>query len=142
MPLYYDGMNEMGLCMAGLNFPANAYYPPPADGKDNITPFEFIPWILGGCKTVADAKTMINRINLVDIPFSKNLPLTPLHWIVADKKRCFTVEPMKDGMKLYENPVGVLTNNPPFDYHMYKNQDFLHFLLCKQHDPQLRIHQS
>ena len=118
VPLFYDGANEHGLCMAGLNFPANAYYPPPADGKDNVTPFEFIPWILGGCKTVADAKNMINRINLVDIQFSKNLPLTPLHWIITDKSRSIVVEPMREGLRVHENPTGVMTNNPPFDYHL------------------------
>ena len=118
VPLFYDAANEHGLCMAGLNFPTNAYYPPPADGKDNVTPFEFIPWILGGCKTVADAKNMINRINLVGIPFSENLPLSPLHWIITDKTRSIVVEPMREGLCVHENPTGVMTNNPPFDYHL------------------------
>ena len=117
-PLYYDAANEYGLGMAGLNFPTNACYFPLQEAKENVTPFEFIPWILGGCKTVADAKNMINRINLVDIPFSKNLPLTPLHWIITDKSRSIVVEPMKEGLKVYENPTGVMTNNPPFDYHL------------------------
>ena len=47
-PLYYDATNEFGLSMAGLNFPGNGYFPEPQeDGKDEISPFEFIPWILG-----------------------------------------------------------------------------------------------
>ncbi len=49
-PLYYDATNEHGLSMAGLNFPENAVYFPEADGATNITPFEFIPWILGQCE--------------------------------------------------------------------------------------------
>jgi len=44
-PLYFDGTNEKGLSMAGLNFPENADYKPEASGKTNITPFEFIPWM-------------------------------------------------------------------------------------------------
>ena len=51
-PLFYDGINEKGLGMAGLNFPDNAFYMPQEDGKDNIAPFEFIPWILGQCASV------------------------------------------------------------------------------------------
>ena len=45
-PLYYDATNEKGLSMAGLNFPVNADYKPEAEGLDNITPFELIPWIM------------------------------------------------------------------------------------------------
>ena len=41
VPLYYDAINEKGLGMAGLNFPNNTDYKEFAEGKDNITPFEF-----------------------------------------------------------------------------------------------------
>ncbi len=117
-PLFYDGANEYGLSMAGLNFPNNAYYPPLQEGKDNVTPFEFIPWILGQCKTVKEARVLLARINLVGIPFSEKLPLSPLHWIIADKKESIVVESMQDGLHIHDNPVGVLTNNPPFDEHL------------------------
>ena len=50
-PLYFDGSNEKGLSMAGLYFPGNAVYLPEKPGMDNITPFEFIPWILAIAKT-------------------------------------------------------------------------------------------
>ena len=48
-PLYYDGINEKGLGMAGLNFVGNAKFQPIEEGRDNIAQFEFIPWILGRC---------------------------------------------------------------------------------------------
>ena len=47
------------------------------------------------------------------------MPLSPLHWIISDQQESITMESVKDGLKIYDNPVGVLTNNPPFDYHMY-----------------------
>ncbi|MDO4608377.1 MAG: choloylglycine hydrolase [Clostridia bacterium] len=118
IPLYYDAANEYGLCMAGLNFPNNAFYPQYQDGKDNITPFEFIPWILAQCKTVNEAMALLKNINLVNIQFSKHLPLSPLHWIISDRNGSVTVESTKDGLHIYENPIGVLTNNPPFPYHL------------------------
>ncbi len=117
-PLFYDGVNEYGLGMAGLNFPNNATYYPLAEGKDNITPFEFIAWILGKCKSVKEARALLEKINLVNIPYSDTLPLSPLHWIIADKESSIVVETMAGGMKIYDNPVGVLTNNPPFPYHL------------------------
>ncbi len=117
-PLFYEGTNEHGLSMAGLNFPGNAYYPPMREGADNVAPFEFIPWILGQCKTVEDAKALLSRINLVNIPFSDSLPLSPLHWMIADRECSVVVESMCDGLHIHQNSVGVLTNNPPFPYHL------------------------
>ena len=124
-PLYYDAINEVGLGMAGLNFPNNTDYKEYEEGKDNITPFEFIPWILGQCATVQEAKQKLESINLVKIPFSEQYPLSPLHWIIADKNESITVECVKEGMKVYDNPVGVLANNPPFDMQMFYLSNFM-----------------
>ncbi len=129
-PLFYDGTNEYGLSMAGLNFPQNAHYSPFAKDKDNVAPFEFIPWILGQCKRVEDAKKLLSRINLVDVAFSDKLPLAPLHWIIADEEGAITVEAMKDGLHIYENPVGVLTNNPPFPYHLFNLNNYRNLKTC------------
>ena len=118
-PLYYDATNEKGLSMAGLNFPGNADYKPEAEGKDNVTPFELIPWILAQCADVEEAQKLLERLNLLELPFSPQFPLTPLHWIVADRERSLTVESVKEGWKVYENPVGVLTNNPPFEMQLF-----------------------
>ncbi len=124
-PLYYDATNEKGLSMAGLNFPGNAVYPEYQEGKDNITPFEFIPWILGKCSTVEEAGILLSRINLVNINYSDDLPLSPLHWIISDRNRSIVVEPAKDGLHIYHNPTGVLTNNPPFPYQMFQLNHYM-----------------
>lgn len=123
-PLYYDATNEKGLSMAGLNFPGNADYKPEMEGKDNVTPFEFIPWILGQCSNVKEALALLNKINLVDISFNEQLPLSPLHWIISDRDKSITVESVKDGLKIYDNPVQVLTNNPPFDMQMFNLNNY------------------
>ncbi len=118
-PLYYEAVNERGLAMAGLNFPGNAFYGEARAECDNLAPFEFIPWILGQCRDLGEARRLLERLNLVDVPFSEELPCSPLHWIISDRDASITVEPLREGIKIYDNPVGVLTNNPPFDYHMY-----------------------
>lgn len=118
-PLYFDATNEKGLSMAGLNFPGNADYKPEVLGKDNVTPFELIPWVLGQCADIAETMALFQRMNLVDISFSMQFPLTPLHWIVSDREESITVESVKDGLKIYKNPVGVLTNNPPFELQLF-----------------------
>lgn len=124
-PLYYDATNEAGLSMAGLNFPSNAAYPPLAEGKDNVSPFEFIPWVLAQCETVAQVRNLLARINLCSVPFSEETPLSPLHWIIADRESAITVESMADGLHIHDNPIGVLTNNPPFDYHMTNLSNYM-----------------
>ena len=117
-PLYYDAANEKGLAMAGLNFVGFAQYHSPTKSKDNIANFEFIPWILAQCATVAEAKKLLAQINLTDDAFSDQLPPAQLHWLIADQKESITVESTADGLHIYPNPVGVLTNNPPFDQQM------------------------
>ena len=124
-PLYYDAVNEAGVAMAGLNFPDNACYYPEATEQDNIAPFEFIPWVLSQCASLAQVRRLLHRTNLTAIPFSADLPLTPLHWMIADTIGSITVEPMENGLRIYDNPVGVLTNNPPFDFQLMQLRSFL-----------------
>ncbi len=124
-PLYYEAINEKGLGMAGLNFPGNAYYHELKNNQDNVAPFEFIPWILSQCATVDEAKKLLANLNIANINFSDSLPASPLHWIIADLKNSITVESVKDGLKVYDNPVGVLTNNPTFDMQMFNLNNYM-----------------
>lgn len=117
-PLLFEATNEKGLSMAGLNFPGNAVYHPMKNGADNITPFEFIPWILGQCADCDEAEQLLARINLLEEHFSNTLTLSPLHWLISDPNRSITAEPGKQGLSLYTNPLGILTNNPPFPQQM------------------------
>ena len=125
-PLYYDAMNEKGLCMAGLNFVGNACYHEEDSDKDNICQFEFIPWILAQCQNVNEVRVLLQKMNMVNIPFSSELPLAQLHWLIADKNEAITVEIVKEGINIYENKVGVLTNNPPFPYQIQALNNYLH----------------
>lgn len=124
VPLFYDGTNEYGVSAAGLNFPDNAYYPPTKKDKDNITSFEFIPWILAKCKSVNEAKTLLNNINICNIPFSDKLPVSPLHWIISDRCSSIVVESMSDGLHIYDDFAGVLTNNPPLPYQLFNLNNY------------------
>ena len=125
-PLFYDAVNEKGLCMAGLNFVGNAHYFKNKNGKSNIAQYEFIPWILGKCASTDEAKELISNINITDTPFNEHMPVGQLHWIIADRNSAVTVESVSDGIKVYDNPLGVLTNNPPFDEQMFRLNDYMH----------------
>lgn len=124
-PLYYDAVNEKGLSMAALNFPGNAVYQHEREGMHNITPFELIPWVLGQCKNVQEARMLLQKTNLLKVSFHKDLPLTPLHFMVSDKFESIVVEPMHEGLRIYDNPIKVLTNNPPFPYHLFHLNNYM-----------------
>lgn len=124
-PLYYDAMNEKGLCIAGLNFVGNAVYFEPKKDKENIAQFEFIPFILSHCDSVDEARKRLENLNITNTPFSDKLPCAQLHWIISDKNESLTVESTKDGLHIYDNPVGVLTNNPPFDIQMFMLNNYM-----------------
>lgn len=124
-PLYFDACNEKGLAMAGLNFPGNAHYFECRKNRDNVASFELIPWILGQCSNVKQAVNLMQTINLVNISFSKELPLSPLHWMIGDKDKSVVVECVRDGLHIYDNPIGVLTNNPPFEMQLFHLSNYM-----------------
>ena len=118
-PLYYDAVNEKGLCIAGLNFVGNAVYHPPVAERENVAQFELIPWLLGGCATLTEARQLLEQVNITDTPFCTGLPAAQLHWMVADRTDCLVVESVADGVRVYDDPAGVLTNNPPFPMQLF-----------------------
>lgn len=124
-PLYYDAMNEVGLCMAGLRFPLHCTYSGVAAGKENVASFELIPCVLGRCRTVFEAKSLLKTLHITDTPFSDILPSTPLHWIIADGSNAITVEQTAEGLCVYDNPAGVLTNEPPFPMQLLRLSEFM-----------------
>ena len=125
-PLYYDAVNESGLCVAALNFPACAAYHPPRAGAHNLASFEFIPWLLGQCQTLDEAKRLLRDTVITPDQAADDLPATPLHWMIADASGAVTVESVGDGLNIYDNSVDVLTNSPDFAYHMTHLCDFSH----------------
>ena len=124
-PLYFDATNEKGLSMAGLNFSKNAVYNPLKCDKDNIASFELIPFILGQCACVSQAEKLLESINIADIPFSEKYPPTELHWMISDKEKSVTLEQTKEGLFVFENKIGVLTNNPQFPIQMLNLSNFM-----------------
>ena len=117
-PLFADGFNEAGLCMAALSFPKSAVYvqDPPKD-KTVITSFELIPHILGLCESVREARALLRSIAVSGVSFRGDIPATPLHWLIADESEALAVESVAEGLMLYEAESGILTNEPPYPFH-------------------------
>ncbi|MCQ2962495.1 MULTISPECIES: choloylglycine hydrolase [Streptococcus] len=125
-PLFYEAVNEKGLGMAGLNFPDNANYQEVAEDKVNVASFEFIPWLLSQCESVAEVKGLCKNLNITNEAFSSDFQPSPLHWLVADGHESIVLEPLAKGLKVYDNSTGVLTNNPTFDKQLFNLNNYRH----------------
>lgn len=126
-PLYFDAINEEGVAMAGLNFPGYAYYAKKENPeKINLAPFELIQFLLRQVSSVKEAYELLQNIELVDKTFNSKMPNAPLHWLISDGKESLVVERTKEGLQIYENPFHILTNNPPFAYHCFNVENYLH----------------
>ncbi len=123
-PLYFDAVNECGLAAAGLRFSGNAWYAPCGNGEAGVASFEFINWVLARCSSVEEAIQNIQQTRITDTSFNRSVSASPLHWMVTDKHRSITVEQTKTGLRIWENPVEVLTNNPPFDRMLDRLYDY------------------
>lgn len=129
-PLFYDAANECGLCIAALNFPGNAHY------EGGIACYEIALKLLAKCGNVEEAIAMIRSEGIGGAVFHKTMPVTPLHFMIADSESCYTIEPMQDGIHIHENPIGILTNNPPFEFQLANLSNYLNLT---PHEPEIRF---
>ena len=124
-PLFYDGMNEKGLCMAGLNFVKSAVYREPVECMTNVAQYELIPLILGKCGSVKEARELLRNINITNDCYRPDLPCAKLHWIIADGEETIVCESVEEGLRIYDDPAQVLTNEPSFDRQMFNLNQFM-----------------
>ena len=116
--LYFDGMNEHGICAAALNFPNLAVYRDKAEGKTNLASFEVIPYLLSTCRNIGEACALLERVNITGDSFSKEMSATGLHWMISDGRESLMLESMAEGVYAYTAETGVLTNPPEYKVHL------------------------
>ena len=119
--MLFDGVNEWGLASAALNFSGYACYGS-VGGRADIGAGGLISLVLGLCRSVGEAREMLGGINIT----RDGQGSAPLHWMVSDGREAMVVEAVAEGIRLYDNPVGVLTNAPDFVYHMTRLGDIAH----------------
>ena len=125
-PLYYDAVNEKGVAMAGLHFPRSCVYPPPREGAENVGSYALIPTLLSRCPSVDEVVAQMRRLYLCNRSFSSAYPATPLHWMAADRERAVVIEATAEGVRVLDNPAGVLTNEPPLPHQLTHLSHYAH----------------
>ncbi len=125
IPLYYEATNEKGLSVAALSFPG-AEYCSERIGTDNIASFEFIPWVLCQCESVDGCRQLLLHTNITDEAFSPQYPVSPLHWLISDRKSSLTVECDGEEVKVWDNPAHLLTNCPEMPFQLFNLNNYMH----------------
>ena len=117
-PMLADAFNEKGLACAGLNFPGYAHYEEKSiEGKINLPAHDVILYILSNFENVEQVKKAFGNVAIINKPFMQGIPVATLHWIVSDRDgKSIVIESVEEGLKIYDNLVGVITNSPTFDY--------------------------
>jgi choloylglycine hydrolase len=125
---FFDGVNEKGFAAAALYFAGYACFDTQQKSFDRIpvASLDFLHYILGRCVTVEDLYDLINDISIVGIPDPVTRIVAPLHWIATDRSgRSVVIEMTKDGLMIYENSIGVMSNSPDFPWHLTNLRNYM-----------------
>lgn len=126
-----DGINEKGLAIGAFYFPTMAEYTPTTleNRSSSMSSIDFSTWILTQFATVDEVKAAVEAGDAVVAPtLLPGWPQTvqPFHWIVYDKSgKSIVIEPLKGKLVVSDNPLGVLTNSPSFDWHMTNLRNYI-----------------
>ena len=128
-PLLADGMNEKGLGVSVLYHPGFAEFQKynPAEASNSLSSQDVTMWILSTLATVEEVREALPKIKVV--PVKEKLIgdiALPIHLIISDPTgKTIVVEYIKGELKIYDNPVGVLTNNPEFPWHLTNLRNYV-----------------
>ncbi len=128
LPILIDGMNEAGLAGGMLYLPGLAEYQsvPPAEAKNSIASFELLLYVLTNFATVAETKAALPKIKVSRAPQAVFKAPVPLHMTLHDATGAsIVVEYIGGELHIHDNPTGVLTNAPGFNWHIANLGNFL-----------------
>ncbi len=124
-----DGMNDQGLSFGLFYFPGFAEYPAvtAANAGKAMAPFEFGTWVLGNFATVDDVKAALasGGAVVVDTP-APGFGSSPSHYFLRDKSgKSIVIEPLGGVLKVFDAPLGVVTNAPAYDWHLTNLRNYV-----------------
>jgi choloylglycine hydrolase len=140
MPFVFDGLNEKGLAVGVFYFPTTAGYMPyrGADAGKTIAPWEMGSWLLDNFATVEEVKTNVGKIIVAGVVFKDWGFVPPAHFVVHDASaKSIVIEYVGGKLNVHENPLGLMSNSPTFDWHMTNLRNYVNFSLTNVPPTQL-----
>jgi choloylglycine hydrolase len=130
MPVIFDGVNEMGLSSGLFYFPTSAGYMTyaPADAGKTLAPWELGSWMLENFATVDEVKANLGKVVVPAVVFKEWGFAPPVHFIVQDASgKSIVIEYVDGKLNVHDNPLGVITNSPTFDWQMTNLRNYVNF---------------
>jgi choloylglycine hydrolase len=140
LPVVSDGINEVGLYVGDLYLPGFAKYQDVPAGEENkaITQLDVAGYLLSSCQNVAEAKEAIQKVFVWPFSAEQIKSVPPLHFPVHDTEGNSAVFEYIDGkLNIHDNPLGVLTNSPDFNWHMLNLRNYVN--LSANNVPDLKL---
>lgn len=129
LPFYLDGMNETGLTLGGLYLPGFAEFQPFKAGEESSTVnnMDLMAYMLAQFKAVEEIKAALPKLRVVVISKEDLSVPMPLHYVVTDSAgNSIVIEYVKGTLNIYDNNIGVMTNSPPYDWHLLNLRNYTH----------------
>lgn len=128
--LVTDGMNEKGLVIGVLYLPGYGKYLPPDAAKKvrTIGSWEVANYLLSTCATVEEVKAALEqeKAYVAQQVFPQFKQPLPVHYYIADASGAVLIAEFVNGkLHLHEDPIGILTNSPPFDWQTINLMNFV-----------------
>lgn len=128
LPILVDGLNEKGLAVGLFYFPGTAVYPPytAANADKTIAPWELGSWILENFSTTAEVRDNIEKVLVPSVVLKAWGFAPPIHYIATDATgKSIVIEYVAGKLNVHDNPIGVMTNSPTFDWHMTNLRNYV-----------------
>ncbi len=128
LPDIIDGINDQGLYVGLFYFPGYGSFAETT--KENaaraLAPYEYGTWLLGNFASVDEVKANFEKVVVVPVVVDAIKEAPPVHFVIHDRSgKSVVIEPADHGLKIYDNPLGVLTNAPTFDWHMTNLRNYI-----------------
>lgn len=123
-----DGVNSQGLSVGLFLFPGYAKYPELSKSNQShaLAPWELGTYLLSLCATVDDVKKILPNVTVVPVVMPEMGMMLPLHYAVNDASgKSIVIEYVDGGLNVYDNPIGVITNSPTFDWHLTNLNNYI-----------------
>jgi choloylglycine hydrolase len=128
MPVIIDGINDQGLYVGIFYFPSYADYPAatPENRPHGMAPFEYANWLLGNFDSVDEVRAEFDKVALFPVVVEAIKQAPPVHFVVHDRSgKAVVIEPVAGKLVIHDNPLGVMSNSPTFDWHMTNLRNYI-----------------
>lgn len=128
MPIVFDGMNTEGLYFGAFYFSGEAVYAKLTTENRHraVSSDEMGNWVLGQFATVEEVKAALPSIDVVGTYVKEIDGFAPFHYAVTDASGAsIVIEYTAEGLRVFDNTVNAVTNNPTFDWHMTNLRNYI-----------------